>query len=540
MQLKIAKKNRLLTITILFSLTISSVEIGSAGVRADLTLPNQGIRITEGFLSGLSVPVLMSGNSGNSPVQLICSSIYDETCTKSSFIRAAAHLPPCDDLIKSNCISAVYALNELGEKIFGKFVKFVAEQGLTDFSASEVNNLPQGKGQGGIWQIAGVNHSGGNDNYFVASLIQSDLVKSPGERVANQRFKGGRFQALIGPVNEQSGAYSPRYALDSRNPARDGSASGGIGIGSNSQALDRDKCFVFGVGTCQMPQSFPPDTRFGVSIILGEKLRGWFHGRIYKPEIKITNYQNGSQLINIEAEPVKVPTIEKSIPTSQISEDLRKYLSQDQQFSEGGGYLMPGSSGQNAFDQAKLWIPLLNDRATTSQTVWTVRTLDYFQTNDVQNCSAENSQLSGVVTTNSLVYSAGPPAYNQQTQTLDYQLTSPHLNADGTEAIGSYDLVLKSEVARCIYGFSNAPIRASISIVGASGENKVATTIVNEKNGWLYLSANGFTYSSPLIKVKLTQAKNQKYSISCVKGKATKKVTGTKPKCPAGFKIKTN
>jgi hypothetical protein len=142
-----------------------------------------------------------------------------------------------------------------------------------------------------------------------------------------------------------------------------------------------------------------------------------------------------------------------------------------------------------------------------------------------------------VVTTNSLVYSAGPPSYNQQTQTLDYQLTSTHLNADGTEAIGTYDLVLKSEVARCIYGFSNAPIRATISIFGANGENKVATTVINEKNGWLYLSANGFTYSSPLIKVKLTQAKNQKYSISCVKKKVTKKVTGTKPKCPKGFKI---
>ena len=529
---------KLFVFPILLTLIFSSTEIGSAGVRADLTLPNQGIRITEGSFSRTFVPVLMASYTRNSPVQLICSSIYDETCTQYSYIRAAAHLPPCNDLIKFNCISAVYALNNLGEKILGKFIKFVPEQGLTDFAASDVNNLPQGKGQGGIWQIPGINHSGGNDNYYVTSIIHSNLTKNRDERVSNQKFEDSRLKALIGPVNEQSGAYSPQYALDSRNPARDGSPTGGIGSGSNSQALDRDKCLVFGFGTCQMPQSFPAETRFGLSIILGEKLKGWFHGRIYKPEINITNYQNGSQLINIEAEPVKVPTIEKSIPTSQISEDLRSYLSQDRQLAEGGGYLMPGSSGQEAFDLAKLWIPLLNDRATTSQTVWTVQTLDVYQSNNVQSCSAENSQLSGVVTTNALVYSAGPPAYNQQTQTLDYQLTSTHLNADETEAIGSYDLVLKSEVARCIYGFSNAPIRASISIFGANGENKVATTVINEKNGWLYLSANGFTYSSPLIKVKLTQAKNQRYSISCVKGKATKKVTGTNPKCPKGFKQK--
>jgi hypothetical protein len=171
--------------------------------------------------------------------------------------------------------------------------------------------------------------------------------------------------------------------------------------------------------------------------------------------------------------------------------------------------------------------------------VWTVRTLEFNQANsNIQSCSTSSSQLSGVVTTNSLVYSAGPPSYNQQTQTLEYKLISPHLNADETEAIGTYDLVLKSEVARCIYGFSNAPIQASISIVGENGENKVATTVINEKNGWLYLSANGFTYSSPMIKVKLSQAKNQRYTISCIKGKVTKKVTGTKPKCPSGFRLK--
>jgi hypothetical protein len=77
-------------------------------------------------------------------------------------------------------------------------------------------------------------------------------------------------------------------------------------------------------------------------------------------------------------------------------------------------------------------------------------------------------------------------------------------------------------------------------VLSSGGGNQTITTTVNEKNGWLYLSANGFTYSSPVIKVKLNQAKNQKYSISCVKGKATKKVTGTKPKCPAGYKLKAS
>jgi hypothetical protein len=531
---------KFLVFPIFLTLILSSVEVGSAGVRPDLTKPNQGIRINEGFMPRANVPALFGSEAAsNPPILRFCSDLFDEVCTKAALVTATSHLPPCDAAIKVNCISMVYAVDEAGKTTNGKFVKLVPESGVRDFAALEINNLPRGKGQGGVWQIPGINHAGGNDNYYVTSIFFGDIYKTSGQKVTDQKFRINRLETVIGAVNEQSGAYSPQYALDASNPSRDGSPNGGFGSGSNSGAADQDKCLVFGVGICQMPQSFPKNMRFGLTIVLGDKLKGWFHGRIYKPTISINNDQSGGQTINIEAEPVTVPTIEKLIPTSQINEELRSYLSRDQQFSTGGEYLMPGSSGQDAFDQAMLWIPLLKDKATTSQSVWTVRTLEFNQANsNIQSCSTSSSQLSGVVTTNSLVYSAGPPSYNQQTQTLDYKLISPHLNADETEAIGTYDLVLKSEVARCIYGFSNAPIQASISIVGENGENKVATTVINEKNGWLYLSANGFTYSSPMIKVKLSQAKNQRYTISCIKGKVTKKVTGTKPKCPSGFKIK--
>jgi len=70
----------------------------------------------------------------------------------------------------------------------------------------------------------------------------------------------------------------------------------------------------------------------------------------------------------------------------------------------------------------------------------------------------------------------------------------------------------------------------------------VAVTQVNEKAGWLTLSASNFTYSSPTIRVKLSGtpiglikiAKSKK--ITCIKGKSIKVVTATK--CPAGYKKK--
>jgi len=114
-------------------------------------------------------------------------------------------------------------------------------------------------------------------------------------------------------------------------------------------------------------------------------------------------------------------------------------------------------------------------------------------------------------------------------------------------------------VARCLYNFTSAPIQASISVVNETGENSVSTTVVNEKDGWLRMAAYGFTFSNPTVKVKLTQEVTSpkpvasatpssspssapvaanKISITCIKGKTTKKVTAVNPKCPTGYKKK--
>jgi hypothetical protein len=102
-----------------------------------------------------------------------------------------------------------------------------------------------------------------------------------------------------------------------------------------------------------------------------------------------------------------------------------------------------------------------------------------------------------------------------------------------------------------------------VSIASSEGNQNVATTIVTEKNGWFRMGAYGFHYSAPTLKVRLTQevqkveatptpspsattqaiaeAKKEiavKKTITCIKGKTTKKITGVNSKCPKGFKKK--
>jgi len=174
------------------------------------------------------------------------------------------------------------------------------------------------------------------------------------------------------------------------------------------------------------------------------------------------------------------------------------------------------------------------------------------------------SSLIGLVTTNSLTYASGPPKYSDGF--LNYKVAGLHENPDGSVFQGSYDLVMSSKIARCIYGFEGAgPLYATVSVINADGgESILATESVKEEGGWLRLKARGFTFSSPTLKIKLTQnspaaptqpAKNEsasstteskasaaapakKISITCIKGKVVRKISGTAPKCPTGFKKK--
>ena len=119
-------------------------------------------------------------------------------------------------------------------------------------------------------------------------------------------------------------------------------------------------------------------------------------------------------------------------------------------------------------------------------------------------------RVNGLVTTNATSYSAGPPTLDKKTQTLNYQVAAPHFTRTGEVFSGSYTLALRSDVARCIYGFTNAPIKATVQVLDAQGDTKVATTSVAEKDGWITLSAQGFDFSRPTVSVKLTGKKKKR------------------------------
>ena len=544
-----------------------------AGAKIPSTVPGLGLLLEENFdLSSMPDVAITMNDQNDTSKSLICSTVDDPLCTEAIRVMIIQHLPACVEDSTYACVSEVWAIDATGKKTIGTYSVSLPNKSAYDRGPIEAMELPAVRGIGALWNIPGVMNSGGEDNYFVSVKNNIWLDKATGTPLRNVKANYyGNISAAISPVQKVAGDYRANKATDKRDG---GVAWGSMGV---SQTPAKERCVVTDTGICQVTRDFPAGYRFGLTIKIGSKLSGWFHGRIALPNISTKPWKDGVEL-TVEAEPVKISTLNFTVPNAQIPEAVRKIIFTDKEFGVSGGpdgsiQTMGGLSEPDTMELMNAFLPAIGDKATRTTGYWSYSALNAWNQPAIQKCSDGTGDLAGVVTTNALTYSAGPPTFNKDTGSLEYKVASPHFEASGAEASGSYDLVLKSDVARCIYGFSKAPIKAEISITSQDGAKKVATTIVNESNGWLNLSARGFTFSSPTIQVKLSQeapapvptptptptvvatpeptpvevaapapilkpVAAKKITITCVKGKTIKKVTAIKPTCPTGYKKK--
>ena len=132
------------------------------------------------------------------------------------------------------------------------------------------------------------------------------------------------------------------------------------------------------------------------------------------------------------------------------------------------------------------------------------------------------------------------PFWNSQDSTVEMRTQSSHFEPDGvTPFKGVYFARISDGMVKCLWSVNpgEATGQTEVTVVYEDGQKSLGTFSVTRKDGWLYVNGANFTYSSPTIKLKIKKAIALK-SITCVKGKITKKVSAAKPKCPAGYKQK--
>jgi hypothetical protein len=317
-------------------------------------------------------------------------------------------------------------------------------------------------------------------------------------------------------------------------------------------------------GRAGIRKQFPTDSKFRIKVRTSNEVSGWFKGRIKNPIVSIDEFSSKNNLITIEGEPVKVPTFAYTKNGSQLLPKESQWQQNNGGFGSGNGFISPANSDQSdIFGYIEYFRLLAEDKTAGNYTLWSVNSTSWGNDNP---CLRDTKRVIGIVSTNAMGYNGNSPEYVNGT--LNYKVAGMHYEPDGKNLVeGTYDLLMRSDAARCLYGFSKAPVQATISITGDI-EQKVAVTSMTERNGWIKLSAYGFNFSAPTIKVKLSQvqeeapkvqettpvaapAPNQevqkvakssvaskKKSITCTNGKLNKKIVGASPKCPTGFKKK--
>jgi hypothetical protein len=528
-------------------------------------VPSAGVVIEDSQFIKNHAVVLQGFTSENSrfgekPTSLVnCKSYPSAECGPEKFYNYKAYFGNCKTETSHDCVLSVSAKSSDGAIHKAKFVEDFPGKSEYSFTGDPASNLPDASSSF-IVEIPTLPHSKGN-LYLVT-------VNVDGSKGFNQsKFEITDFRAGIFAVTLVDGNYNPAH------PNTELSNVTFVGLHTNQRVpFDQATGQISGCAQatktrCALAWPLPADVEFSMSLKLRTKINGWIHGRLSQVSAKIDDAPDGDQLITVSGKPVVVPTVFQWFHLDNLPAPVKQFYTNDSRFmSQGTGFGGNGWGAQTSilkdyipyttqgFPEAIAWYGAIGDKASNASTAWSFRTIE--SNNLPGQCNVANNQLTGIVTTNSNMFVAAPPDFNRADQTLDYKVSSPHFLPDGSVFKGVYNLVMRSDYARCLYKFTNAPVSASISILSADGTSQVATTVLGERDGWLYLSASNFTFSSPILKVKLTQeaapsvtpketptptaavATPTKSTITCVKGKTTKKVTGIKPKCPVGYKKK--
>lgn len=485
----------------------------------------------------------------------VCKSTEGDCAAGNEFLYQAS-LPICTSASDLDCIVGLTAIGGSGEEEAARFKVYTFDGHPDLYETPGTLGIPRAASPS-VWTFARNVHELGNE-YLVAVSLTGSARRGSG-------VTPNSFYAYLSPVSvktepSQLGFDTPfGYAAGCWQVTR---TTGERGIScSNGSALGFGKyrCAIDTRTDCLLKRAFPSDTSFSLRVRLSSEPTGWLHGRMKDPSVQITKLSGGGVEIAVSALPIRVPTFYDGAVATELPSGIREFYVRcltnntcrgasrqyrpfEPEPPETRNYRsLPELFKQQAMDEMSIWLSHAGNRAAATPSYWSIRTLSQEELSGVSGCLVRGTGVNGIVSTNSTVYSEGPPKFiNGQ---LRYKVMSPHLAADGSVFRGTYNLLVRSDVARCIYGFSNAPIQASVEVINEDGTSNVATTVVNEQGGWLSLAAHNFTFSAPTIQVTLKQAALPatpkvvvKQYIACVKGNTVKRIAASR--CPSGFKRK--
>jgi hypothetical protein len=408
-----------------------------------------------------------------------CKSMQDSSCSGKA-VHFRAVLPVCAADSQLDCIESVTALRADASQSTAEFVEVFPKKGVLDFIGSKELKIPSG-GTTSIFRFKNLPHTTVNGQTYDTYAV---TLSMGGSNLADGSVGSRTIFASITPVMFRDVDCDERFNGQCMDGSRDQDNSGvAIDMDSGFRCILWDQVDGNGDGKiyadtpgdrtmCALKRSFPEGVRFTLKARLGSEPGGWLHGRMDAPEIVFDTTKERS-LVSITAGPVKVPTVAGVAPYASLPKDIQKYFDdicaeschsarfgpQDKNISTVKRSLLisPEPYSAKAFSELALWRDFLNDTASALPSQWTVRTLDKSEMTSASSCIGTGTGVKGIVTTNATAYVKGPPSFDSKSKTLKYEVAAPHYEKDGkTEFKGVYNLIVREDVAECLYGFSNA------------------------------------------------------------------------------------
>ena len=137
------------------------------------------------------------------------------------------------------------------------------------------------------------------------------------------------------------------------------------------------------------------------------------------------------------------------------------------------------------------------------------------------------------------------PTWDEATKSFSWQVAAPHFAPDGkTVNKGFYKAVIPVADAALLWGMTNpndAVSALEVSLTTEAGGTAAFIKSISVKSGKIIIDVSNFEYSRPKLKIGIKKSYKpatkilNKTTITCIKGKAVKKITAVKPACPAGY-----
>lgn len=428
------------------------------------------------------------------------------------------------------CIESLTITNPRGKKTKGEFLRQVEGPKINAISSLKI---PAGSTPS-LWRAKSVNHGGDSDTY--AALVNVRFTTSSKFAEPFVAYMDARvipYREIQGKSPRTGNEYSVVKVEEFNDVENDIWLAGVSGVS--------EECAWTETGRCGEINSFAEGAKASLSLRIGKQITGWLMGRLGDPVVQVKSINTNQNLLTIEAKPVEVPIFYATSKISELTDDMKKtFMTDNFIVDKPQGIWMQKGNAFQSYDVISAWKDAAKDTSVALTSIWSFGTTS---NGNGSECLNKNDRLMGMVTTNSTAYEGTAP--NFVDGSLEYKVASAHFNPDGSEFKGRYDLIMLKSMAQCLYGLADVPISATVTVVNNGREERISTTSLSESgsgsNKWLKLSAQGFTFSNPTLKVKLIQKRisgktDVITTITCIKGKLTKKVSAVNPKCPTGYK----